>query len=58
MGTCPQWYRLIRAAIYLGVAPWELAERPLSWVHMAEAAQDAEAHARAIAEKQHRQHPN
>lgn len=51
MGACPPWYRLIRAAIYLGVAPWDLAERPLTWVHMAEAAQDAEAHARAIHEK-------
>lgn len=54
MGSCPSWYRLIRAAIYLGVSPWELAERPLTWVHMAEAAQAAEAQARAIAEKQNR----
>lgn len=54
MGECPSWYRLIRAAKYLGVAPWDLAERPLTWVNMAEHAQDAEAHARATHEQQNR----
>lgn len=31
MAEIPGWYRLIRAAKYLGVAPWELLERPDSW---------------------------
>jgi len=51
MGSCPNWYRLLKAAKYLGVPPWELARQPLTWVEMAEAAQDAEAHARAVHEK-------
>jgi hypothetical protein len=33
------WYRLIRAAKYLGVPPWELAEQPIWWLN---AALDAE----------------
>lgn len=48
MGSPPSWYRLLDAARYLGVAPWDLASQPIAWVHMAESAQDAEAHARAI----------
>lgn len=51
MGECPSWYRLLKAAKYLGVPPWELAKQPHTWVNMAEAAQDAEAHARAVHEK-------
>jgi hypothetical protein len=31
MGECPLEYRLIRAARYLGVAPWDLAKRPTYW---------------------------
>lgn len=46
MGECPPWYRLLSAARYLQVAPWELAEKPAAWVRQAEAAQDAEAYAR------------
>jgi len=53
MGECPPWYRLIRAAKYLGVPPWDLAEKPHTWVNMAESAQDAEAHAKAMLERQH-----
>lgn len=53
MGEPPSWYRLIRAAKYLGVPPWDLAAQPHTWVNMAEAAQDAEAHARAMHEKRH-----
>lgn len=45
------WYRVVAAAKFLGVAPWDLAARPFSWVQMAEAAADAEARAR---EKQER----
>lgn len=54
MGDCPNWYRLIKAAQYLQVPPWELAERSLAWVYQAEAAQGAEAHAREMHEKRHR----
>lgn len=39
------WYRVIRAAKYLGVAPWDLAAQPMVWVERAETAQAAEAHA-------------
>jgi hypothetical protein len=48
MGSVPRWYRLIKAAQYLGVPPWELSARPLTWVTMAEAAQNAEAHAKRV----------
>lgn len=51
MGSAPSWYRIVKAAKYLGVAPWDLAARPLTWVNMAEEAQAAEAHAQAIHEK-------
>lgn len=27
----PEWYPLIRAARWLGVAPWDLAEQPSFW---------------------------
>jgi hypothetical protein len=48
MGEPPHWYRLIKAAQYLRVAPWVLAKQPMAWVAMAEAAQSAEAHAEAV----------
>lgn len=51
MGEAPSWYRLLKAADYLKVPPWELAARPLHWVTMAEAAQEAEAKAEAIIRK-------
>lgn len=51
MGEPPSWYRLLKAAQYLGVPPWDLAHQPITWVDMAESAQDAEAHARAVHEK-------
>jgi hypothetical protein len=38
----PDWYPLLRAAKYLGVAPWDLAERPAHWMHLALAAESAE----------------
>ena len=34
---------MLRAAKYLGVAPWDLASQPLYWTLMAEEGQDAEA---------------
>lgn len=41
-GECPDWYTLLRAARYLGVPPWELAERPVGWQQVALAAEGAE----------------
>lgn len=52
MGQQPAWYRLIKAAQYLRVPPWELAEQPLSWVAAAEEAQHAEAEAQAVHDRQ------
>lgn len=40
MGEMHDWYVLIRAAKYLGVAPWELAEKPIAWMNWALAAED------------------
>ena len=48
MGYIPNWYPLIKAARFLGVAPWDLFTRPVcwrEWALMAEAVereQDAE----------------
>ena len=39
----PVWYRTLKAAQYLRVAPWELADQPAFWLNAAEAAQAAEA---------------
>jgi hypothetical protein len=41
-GYIPAWYRLVKAAQYLRVKPWELAEKPFYWIARAEAAADAE----------------
>jgi hypothetical protein len=46
MGEEPDWYPVLRAAKYLGVPPWDLAERPIWWTEIALAAQSAEAAAR------------
>ena len=43
MGSAPAWYYLLRAARYLGVAPWDLAARPVWWQEIALAAEAAEA---------------
>ncbi|MDW8006428.1 MAG: hypothetical protein RMJ05_06885 [Thermomicrobium sp.] len=52
MGEPPAWYRVIRAARYLGVAPWELLEREAVWFTWGLAAEAAEAKAeRARAER-------
>jgi hypothetical protein len=32
VGYIPSWYRVIRAAKYAGVAPWELAEQHGFWL--------------------------
>lgn len=44
----PEWYPLIKAARYLGVAPWELAERSAWWMNIAIDAQMAEAGAQNV----------
>lgn len=50
-GSPPTWYRTVKAAQYLGVAPWELEAQPYSWVLKAEVAQDAEERAKKKAEE-------
>ena len=42
MGYAPQWYLVIKAARYLGVAPWELMSQPRDWFEMALTSQSAE----------------
>jgi hypothetical protein len=42
VGEVPLWYSLIRAAQYLGVAPWELDEQPVMWQLMALSGEKAE----------------
>jgi len=43
MGAAPVWYRTLKAAQYLRVAPWELAAQPAFWLNAAEVALAAEA---------------
>jgi hypothetical protein len=45
MGECPSWFRVVQAARYLRVAPWDLADQPLYWLEVAEASQSAEQYA-------------
>lgn len=54
MGHMPNWYRVIRAARYLGVAPWDLLKQPYAWIEWAEEAMEAENHAAQVAEEQAR----
>jgi len=42
---CPDWYSLLQAAKYLGVAPWDLMERSVWWRDKAVIAASAEAQA-------------
>jgi hypothetical protein len=51
MGEAPTWFRVLKAAQYLRVAPWELASQPLYWLEVAESAQAAEAHAEKMRSK-------
>jgi hypothetical protein len=53
MGEMPDWYPLIRAARYLGVAPWDLMEQPLYWSEWAITAEAAENEAQEEIRKQH-----
>lgn len=48
MGECPEWYALIRAARYLSVSPWELAEKPFVWRDWALEAEASEAEAQKV----------
>lgn len=52
VGYMPWWYPLIRAAKYLGVAPWELARQPRFWRDRALQAEAAELGAKAELAKQ------
>lgn len=47
MGGPPEWYLLLRAARYLGVAPWDLAEKPAIWRDWALIAESEEISAEA-----------
>ena len=38
MGAVPTWYRTLKAAQYLRVAPWELAAQSAFWLNAAETA--------------------
>jgi hypothetical protein len=51
MGAQPDWYPLVRAAKYFGVAPWVLADQPLYWTEVGLAALEAEGRARAHANR-------
>jgi hypothetical protein len=42
MGSVPRWYALLRAAKYLGCAPWELAGQEPLWLNLALAAEGVE----------------
>lgn len=48
----PTWYRVVQAARYLKVPPWDLAQQPIYWVNIAEAASQAEAEQQKKASKQ------
>ena len=53
MGSCPDWYVLIRAAKYLGVAPWVLQTQPAAWMDWALMAESAENEAERARLKRH-----
>lgn len=44
----PEWFRLLRAARYLGVAPWELLRQPLYWQEWALTAEAVDAEVERI----------
>lgn len=50
MGICPDWYELIQAAKYLGVAPWDLLKQSEFWKQKALTGLTAENNARKILE--------
>ncbi len=48
VGRVPEWYMLVRAAKYLGVAPWEMLDRPTYWMEWALMGEAAENEAEKI----------
>jgi len=48
---CPDWYAVIQAAKYLGVAPWEMLEQSVFWFDKAIIAISAENQAQEILRK-------
>lgn len=43
MGEVPDWFLHLRAARYLGVAPWELSEQAVFWRNAALTAANVDA---------------
>lgn len=35
MGDAPEWWLILKAARYLGVAPWDLLDQPRVWFALA-----------------------
>ena len=58
VGEVPLWYRTIRAARYLKVAPWELAAQSAFWLHAAEEAHAAEVKAEDVRSRQASRSPS
>jgi hypothetical protein len=54
MGACPDWYYLMKAAKYLGVAPWELLGQSVWWIDKALIAISAEIEAQEIIRSRHK----
>jgi len=54
MGRCPEDYHLVKAAQWLGVAPWELMEQSIWWRDRAIMFMNAEAEAAKIKEAHRR----
>lgn len=55
LGELPDWYPLLRAARYMGVAPWDLYERPVHWTIWAITSENAENEAQDARIKQQQQ---
>jgi len=49
---CPDWYPVVQAAKYLGVAPWELMQQSIYWRDKALIAMTAEYQAQEIINNQ------
>ena len=45
---CPEWYAILQAARYLGVAPWDLIKQSVVWTDWALIAMSAEHDAQKI----------
>ncbi len=54
MGEAPEWYFTLRAARYLGVAPWELERQSIRWQYRALTAETAETRAQRDRQKHDR----